>query len=261
MSAKPWYCASSAPGTAAHVDIGKALVLRQQRAGQRHQPVGHHKPDDLVEAGVDALCARHVGVAAGGADAAAELGAKEPVQNGDKHRNDDGHHKDRVLVERHVLDIAQRDEQVVFVDVDGLVGFAHDLEVDAPQCKLGQDTGQDRLDAHERMENTGDKPCQQTRAGGRQNRRPNVPARQHADHADRAAGAQRAVDGQVRNVEHAVGDVDADGHDGPDQALRRRTRQRVDQCHDIQKKHSSLFGRGTPPRPPHRRPKNCYRLL
>src|SRR5699024_899291 len=36
-------------GAAAHVDIGKALVLGQQRAGQRHQAVGDHQTDDLVQ--------------------------------------------------------------------------------------------------------------------------------------------------------------------------------------------------------------------
>ena len=68
-------------GAAAHADIRKALILAQQSAGQRHQTVGDGQTQHDVEVGVDALCAGHGGVGAGGADGAAQLGAEEPVQH------------------------------------------------------------------------------------------------------------------------------------------------------------------------------------
>src|SRR5699024_12489811 len=48
-----------------------------------------------IEVGVDALGPAHVGVGAGGADGAAQLGAEEPVQQADQHRADQNDHEDR----------------------------------------------------------------------------------------------------------------------------------------------------------------------
>jgi len=65
-------------GTTAHADISKALILAQQCAGQGHQTVRDRQTQHHIEAGVDALGAAHGGVGnPGGADAAAQLGAKE----------------------------------------------------------------------------------------------------------------------------------------------------------------------------------------
>ena len=77
-------------GAAAHADIRKALILAQQRTGQGHQTVGHGQTQHHVEVGVDALCAGHGGIGAGGADATAQLRAKEPVQHTDQHSRDEG---------------------------------------------------------------------------------------------------------------------------------------------------------------------------
>ena len=116
-------------GTAAHTHVRKALILRQQRTGQSHQAVGEHQAQHRVEAGVDALGTAHVGVCTGGADAAAQLGAEEPVHDADQNHRNDAHHHQRVA-QRKFFHPAQRDEYAVFVHVDGLVGLAHDFQVD-----------------------------------------------------------------------------------------------------------------------------------
>ena len=59
---------------------------------------------------------------------------------------------------------------------------------------------------------------------------------EHHHDAHGAAGAHGAVYRQVRQVQDFKGDVDADGHDAPDQSLGGHTRQGVDQMHDVQVK-------------------------
>ncbi len=63
-------------GAPAGVDIGKSLVLGIQGAGQRHNPVGDHQSQNLVAVDIDSLGPAHVGVGAGGPDAAAQLRSK-----------------------------------------------------------------------------------------------------------------------------------------------------------------------------------------
>ena len=42
---------------------------------------------------------------------------------------------------------------------------------------------------------------------------------EHQHHADCAARAEGAVNGQIGHIQNAVGNVHADGHDAPDEAL------------------------------------------
>ena len=215
-------------GAAAHADVGKALVLAEQGARQGDQPVGDHQAQHHVEAGVDALGPAHVGVGAGGADGAAQLGAKEPVEDADQDQGDQDDHDHRVA-EGKLLDPAQGDQQVVLIHVDGLVGLAHDLQVDRIEGQLGQDTGQDRRDAHEGVQQSGDKAAGQPRDKGQDQGGPDVLPGQQGHDADRAAGAEGVVHRQVGHIQDAVGQVDADSHDAPDQALCAGPRQRAGQ--------------------------------
>ncbi len=67
---------------------------------------------------------------------------------------------------------------------------------------------------------------------------PDVHAGEQAHNADRAAGGKRAVHRQIRHVKDAVGDIYADRHDAPDEALRTGTGQGTGQvgksCKNIQ---------------------------
>ena len=83
------------------------------------------------------------------------------------------------------------------------------------------------------MEQSGDKARQNARAKGDQHGKPDVHAGHHAHNTDRAAKAQRSVHRQVGHIQNAEGNVNADGHNGPDQALRQRARHSVHQCCDI----------------------------
>ena len=132
-------------------------------------------------------------------------------------------------MERELLDPAQGDEQVILVHIDGLVGLAHDLQVDGVEGQLSQDAGQDGRDAHKGVEQAGDKAGGEARQHGGQQGHPDVLAREQAHDADCAAGAEGAVHGQVRHIKDAVGKVNADGHDAPDEALCARTRQSTGQ--------------------------------
>ena len=221
----------------AHADICKALILAQQSARQRHQTVGHSQTQHDIEVSVDALRTGHGGVRAGGTDGTAQLGAEEPVQNADQHRCDNDDHNDRV-VESELLDPAQGDQQVVLVHVDGLIGFAHDFEVNGIQRKLGQDAGKDGRNAHKCVQDTGDEAGQQACQQRHEQGDPDVLAGQQAHDAHCTAGAKGAVHGQIGHVQNTVGQVHANGHDTPDKALCTGTRQSARQvcqsCNDFQ---------------------------
>ena len=141
-------------------------------------------------------------------------------------------------MERELLDPAQGDEQAVLVHVDGLVGLAHDLQVDGVEGQLGQNTSQNGRDAHKGVEQAGDKAGGQTGQHRHQQCQPDVHAGKQAHDAHSTAGAERAVHGQVGHVQNAVGQVYANGHDAPDEALRTGTGQGTGQvgksCKNIQ---------------------------
>ena len=127
------------------------------------------------------------------------------------------------------LDPAQGDEQAVLVHIDGLVGLAHDLQVDGIEGQLGQDAGKDGRDAHKSMEQAGDQTSGKARQQRHEERRPDVHAGEQAHDADCAAGAKGAVHGQVCDIKDAVGQVHTNGHDAPDEALRTGAGQRTGQ--------------------------------
>jgi hypothetical protein len=70
----------------AHADIGKTMILRDQRTGQRDRAVGEREADQLGAVGVDAERADHPFVFTGGADGEAEVGVHEA---GEGERDDD----------------------------------------------------------------------------------------------------------------------------------------------------------------------------
>ena len=65
----------------AHLHVGEALVLRQQRAGQRDQAVGERQAEHDHVVDVHAERADHLRVVAGGAHRRAEVGAEEEVED------------------------------------------------------------------------------------------------------------------------------------------------------------------------------------
>ena len=213
---------------APHVDVARTLVLREQRARKRDQPVGQHQPEDDVAVRIDALCARHARIVARGAERAALLGAEEPVQHGDHRKGEDDQHRQRI-VKRQLAHIALRQQQVILIHADRLVCLAaHDTQIDRIEGKLRQNAGKDRRNAAARVEQSRDKPGKHARKRGADERQPRIQPRTDENDADRSAGCQRAVHRQIRDVQNAEGDVNADGHDAPDEPLRDRARHRIE---------------------------------
>ena len=212
----------------AHVDVAGALILGQQRAGERHKTVREHQAQHDIGVGVDALRARHVGVCAGCAQGAAALRAEEPVQKRDHAECEKKQHWQRIF-QTQVTHKALRHHQRVFIHADGLIGFAvHDAQVNGIERKLRQNAGQDRGNAAFGVEHPRDKACQHPTDKRAQQRQPRVHARADQHDSCRTAGGDGAVDGQIRNVQNTEGDVHADGHQAPDEALSRRAGQRIE---------------------------------
>ena len=81
-----------------HILFSGFLLLSFASAAQRPVVQTNYTPDPapMVHDGTFYIYTGHATVGAGGPHRAAELGAEEPVENGDEHRHDDGHDEDGV---------------------------------------------------------------------------------------------------------------------------------------------------------------------
>ena len=123
-------------------------------------------------------------------------------------------------MESELLDPAQGDQQVVLVHVDGLIGLAHDFEVNGIQRKLGQDAGKDGRNAHKCVQDTGDEAGQQACQQRHEQGDPDVLAGQQAHDAHCTAGAKGAVHGQIGNIQYFISYINAKNHQAPEHTLR-----------------------------------------
>ena len=170
-------------------------------------------------------CARDMRVVARGAERAALLGAKEPVQHGNDQGGEDDQQR-QWIAHGQLTHIALRQQQVILVHADCLIGLAaHDAQIDRIEGKLRQNAGENRRNAAARVKQSGDKPGKHTRERGAEQRQPRIQPRADQYDANRAAGCQRAVHRQIRDIQDAEGDVHTDRHDAPDKPLRDRARQ------------------------------------
>ena len=131
--------------------------------------------------------------------------------------------------------MAAREQQGVFIRVHALVGVhIHDVQVDRIERELREDTGEDGGDAELGVQKPRHETGQQSRRQRHEQRQPHRAAREREHHGDGAAGGERAVHRQIRDVEQAERDIDAQRHDAPDQALRHAARQTPDQIRNAQ---------------------------
>ena len=164
----------------AHADVGEALLLRHQRAGERHEAVGDGEADDPREVRVGANGADHLLVVAGGQQREPELGVQQPVEDvldddGERHKHehevpaDHGQRQERADLVEDDLHAQQRD-----------VAASHDAQVDRVEGRHRQDPGEQlgpvvggvALPGLEKeMQEPGDEAGAQTRA----DRRPRWP--------------------------------------------------------------------------------------
>ena len=218
---------------APHADIDKALILRQQRAGEGDEAVGEHEAEHLIRVGVDALRARHVGVCAGCAQGAAALRAEEPIQQRDHRDGQRRQNEDRVGKRQHTR-VAGGDEQRIIVDADRHIRLAaEDAQVDGIERKLGQNARQNRRDAHERVENARREAGEHADQKRRDHRDPHVAAADDEHGGHRAAGCDAAVHRQIGHIEDSIGNIHANRHDAPDHALRTGAGERVKQLGNL----------------------------
>ena len=84
------------------------------------------------------------------------------------------------------------------------------------------------------VEQAGPPASQQASTKRQQQGQPDIHAGNHTHDADRTAKAQGAVYRQVGNIQDAEGKVNANRHNGPNQALRQCARHGIEQCCNVQ---------------------------
>ncbi len=206
------YCALT------HLDVGKALILREECARKCNESVRDHNSENLVEACVDALRAAHILIDSGCTDRASHLGSEKPIKNGDQN---DQHHTNgnyRVM-ERKFLDPTQRNEQIRLIYVYRLIRLAHNFEVDRVKRKLCQDTRKNGWNSHKGVQKSGYRSREKSRDECRKHSKPQVASVQYQHYRNRAARCKGAVNSKVGDVENTVSYVNSYRHNAPYKSL------------------------------------------
>ena len=222
-------------GSAAHVDIGIALVLGQQRAGKTDEAIGDHQTENLHAVGGNALGPGHVLIIAGGTDGAAQLGAEEPVQQ--RHNGDDKDAADQ----NGGGHLGAGKQQLVLGAADGEIALAaHDVHIDGVEGQLGEDTGKDGRNAQYGMQKPGAKTGKRPGQHRAKQCQQGVHAADDAHGGNGAAGAKAVIYREVGVIQDLVGDGHADGHDAPYKPLCQGAGQGIEQRERIHGLTSSI---------------------
>ena len=222
-------------GAAAHVDIGIALVLGQQRAGKTDETIGDHQTENLHAVGGNALGPGHVLIIAGGTDGAAQLGAEEPVQQ--RHDGDDKDAADQ----NGGGHLGAGKQQLVLGAADGEIALAaHDVHIDGVEGQLGEDTGKDGRNAQYGMQKPGAKTGKRPGQHRAKQCQQGVHAADDAHGGNGAAGTKAVIYREVGVIQDLVGDGHADGHDAPYKPLCQGAGQGIEQRERIHGLTSSI---------------------
>ena len=143
------------------------------------------------------------------------LGAQIHVQQHHENRAHHPHQQDRPGQEFGI----GGEQEAHLIDIDRLVGLAHDIQVYGIQGYLGENTRQDVGNAQLGVQEAGDQARGNTGQEGNEQRQLGIPPGKHQHNAHGAAGGKASVHGQVGKAQHPVGHVDTQGHDTPDQSL------------------------------------------
>src|SRR5574344_1248582 len=211
-------------GTNTHGNIGTALGLGKQCAGQTDQTIGNRHAENDHGTGVDALRTRHARVGAGGADGQALLGGKVGVQRqlGQYHHR---HHDQRAAYVVGQPVGLQDGEDGRFAD-DGNVGAAHDAQVDGVERNHHQDAGQQVHDFQAHVEQGGDDAGGGSGQCGQRGGQKGVHAAGDAYGTDGTAQRKAAIDGEVGEAQQAKGNENTQGDQTEDQADLKRAEKR-----------------------------------
>ena len=191
------------------------LVLSDERAREGHEGVAYDKADDDHRIGVHALRAYHTGVVARGAYGAAELRAEKPVKRADDGKNAyDAEQEHGVFLRKadclerriHAFDLQKR-----------YVRLAHDAYVDRIQSDHREDARKKPRYFELGMQKPRGRARGHAAKHGDTGREVGVCAVRDHTRGDGGARNEAAVHRKVREVEHAVGDEHAYGHQRPQQ--------------------------------------------
>jgi hypothetical protein len=97
------------------------------------------------------------------------------------------------------------------------VRLAHDAQVDGEQRDHRQDRGEQVEDLEAHVEHGGHHAGRSPRRHGDQRRKPGIDARDDQHRGDGRAERERAIDRQIRKIEDAECEVDAERDEGIDQ--------------------------------------------
>lgn len=205
--------------TGPHVDIGIAVGLTEQRAGDADKAIGNDQAKHDGDIGVDALRADHLWIVAGGADGSTKLGAEENVaEEPDDKRGQKADDQRRGNL-THVVFKKAVDR---FFTQNGCGGAAHDAQVDRVQPDHREDPGEKRRDLELRVQKTSDSAgnasakeckddCQKRRTAA-------------GDRHDGNGTAERisAFNRKIRDIQNAECDEKTDRQHGPQKPLGNR---------------------------------------
>jgi hypothetical protein len=137
---------------------------------------------------------------------------------------------------------------LILVDAHGHIGSGAQIRPDAlnPQIhgiqgQLRQNAGKNGRNPHAGMKQAGH------RAGGHSDQKsdqrgnPGIDPVCNQNGGHRASGRYGSVDRQIGHIQDPEGDVNADGHNAPDQSLGDGTGQLVEQLRDIHGRSSTVF--------------------
>ena len=150
----------------------------------------------------------------------ADLGAKEPIQDGNDSHGEQDAQDDGNGGLRQTGHIADGGEHGA-LGKNGRIGLAHDAQVDGPQTDLRKDSGEDCGNLKDGGQNARDGTRDGAGAHTGQHGEQRVDVVIDDEHsADAAAEGKAAVAGHIGNVEQAERDKHAKHHNAPEDALR-----------------------------------------
>ena len=188
---------------------------------QSHQGVGDHESQDLHVAPVLGKGGDQRGVVAHCPQQQSRLGLEIGVQQQLRHHRQ--HQRHHQLPPGHAQAAQHRHggrggEDGVHGPVDGQVG-AGDLEVDGVKGRHGDDARQQVAHLQAHMDQAREQSNQCAYHQGDEQRQPGVRAPGQQQRGDGSSQGEGAVHPQVGEVQNGIGDIDAIGNHGIDQAL------------------------------------------
>jgi hypothetical protein len=197
-----------------HIDIRKALVLREKRTGKSNETVGKHKTENFIEVCVDTLRVAHIDVTARCAQGATHFRTEEEVKKNDNYSNEaDERHNGGACAKlcNDNFDIASVYAEVCFTEY---------FKVHRPEHKLCKYARKYGGNAENSVDKTRYKTREHTCDRSYYERDPDIDTVRCEYSTNAGTRADRAVYRKVGNIENFICNVNAYSHYTPDKTLR-----------------------------------------